>query len=91
MNEELIGAVITLEDDKGNETDFVIADIAEHEGTAYLALEEADLGPDEMCELLIMKFAQDGSDELLMVDAFEDKEEYDTMFQIFCDRQAEEE
>lgn len=86
MDEYLIGSVITLEDEDGKEIEFAVLDALEYEGINYLALEKADIGVDEPSELLIMKHAEEDPEQLVVVDAFDDEEEYDTMYQIFCER-----
>ena len=39
MDEYLVGQIIPLEDEDGNEVEFEVMDALEYEGTHYLALE----------------------------------------------------
>lgn len=89
MDEYLIGSVIPLEDEEGNEIEFTVLDALEYEGVRYLALEKANIPLDEPSELLIMKHDPEDEDVLLAVDAWDDEEEYDMMYQIFCERMDE--
>ncbi len=86
MDEYLVGSVVPLEDEDGNEIEFTVLDALEYEGVHYLALEKADVSLDEPSELLIMKHDPEDEDVLLAVDAWDDEEEYDMMYQIFCER-----
>lgn len=86
MDEYLIGQIIPLEDEDGNEVEFEVLDAIEYEGTHYLALEKAGLGVEDDIELLIMKHDAEDPEVLLVVDAFDDEDEYDVMYQIFAER-----
>ena len=86
MDEYLVGSVVPLEDEDGNEIEFTVLDALEYEGVHYLALEKADVSLDEPSELLSMKHDPEDEDVLLAVDAWDDEEEYDLMYQIFCER-----
>ena len=86
MDEYLIGQIIPLEDEDGNEVEFEVLDALEYEGVHYLALEKTGLGAEDDIELLIMKHDAEEPEVLLVVDAFDDEEEYDTMYQIFAER-----
>ncbi len=86
MDEYLVGQIIPLEDEDGNEVEFEVLDALEYEGTHYLALEKTGLGAEDDIELLIMKHDAAEPEVLLVVDAFDDEEEYDTMYQIFAER-----
>ena len=50
------------------------------------SLEKTGLGAEDDIELLIMKHDAEEPEVLLVVDAFDDEEEYDTMYQIFAER-----
>ncbi len=86
MNEYLIGSVITLNDEDDNEIEFNVLDALEYNGVNYLALERADIGVDEPSELFIMKRDPEDPECLMVVDSFDDEEEYDAMYQIFRER-----
>ena len=86
MDEYLVGQIVPLEDEDGNEVEFQVLDALEYNGVHYMALEKAGVSLEEDIELLIMKHDIDDPDVLLVVDAFDDEDEYDVMYQIFCER-----
>ncbi len=77
FNEE--DALITLTDDEGNEVEFEILDVLEHEGEEYIVLIENDEEADEVVILKIHPI-DDDNEEYLSID---DEELLQHLFEIF--------
>ena len=73
--------LLTLTDENGNETDFVIIEGLEHNETLYLALVEAEHADDEECEFIILKNIADGDEDSLI--SIEDEDEFNTVRELF--------
>jgi len=84
-NEELMeemdaeGALITLEDEEGNEIEFEFLDVVEYEGEEYIVLIENDENADEVV-ILKINVIDDETEEYVSID---DEELLDKLFDIF--------
>lgn len=76
-NEE--AALITLEDEEGNEIEFEFLDVVEHEGEEYIVLIENDEEADEVV-ILQINVIDDDTEEYLSID---DEELLQTLFEKF--------
>jgi len=90
--EMLEGAdLLTLVDEDGQEHEFEIIDSVEHDGGEYVALvpvmEDDDPEAEDSGELIILKVAQDGDEEVL--EAVEDDEEFEKIGKLFKERLKE--
>ncbi len=76
--------VISLTDEDGNTTDFVVIDGVESEGTLYLALVEKDQLDNEESEFIVLKVIEGENDEdgdcLVTID---DEDEFNTVIKLF--------
>ena len=91
LGTDLEGAdLLTLVDEDGTEHEFEIIDSLEHDGVEYLALvtamEDADEDEDSG-ELVILKVAMDGDEEVL--EAIESDEEFERVGALFKERLRE--
>lgn len=71
---------ITLTDENGVSTDFVIVEGAEHDGAFYVALIEADKADDDDCEFIILKAEEDGDEEVFV--SIDDEDEFNLALQL---------
>ena len=79
-----------LIDEDGNEVEFEHIDTVEYEGTTYLAFIPAELSLEEDAEVVIMQIVEEDGEEML--EAVEDDEIADAVFDIVMERaEAEEE
>lgn len=84
-NEELFdnieneGALITLEDEEGNEVEFEFLDIVEYEGEEYIVLIENDEDADEVV-ILKINALDDETEEYVSVD---DEDLLEKLFEMF--------
>ena len=74
--------IITLFDEDGIETDFIIVDGIDYEEKAYLALVEAAHADDDECEFIILRVETDENEEEVLV-TIEDEEEFNNVMQVF--------
>ena len=89
--------ILSLRDEDGNDRDFEIVDQLEYEGETYYALQEyfdnvEDLDKqdtDRDIEILILKSAMEGDDEMLV--RIDDDDTYDKIVAMFDARMDEEE
>ncbi len=84
-NEEIMeemdneGALITLEDEEGNEIEFEFLDVVEYEGEEYIVLIENDEDADEVV-ILKINAIDDENEEYVSI---EDDELLEKLFNIF--------
>lgn len=72
--------IITLFDEEGNETDFVIVDGVEYNEKMYIAVVEAEHADDPECEFVILRGDElDGEDLLSTID---DEEEFNEVMKL---------
>ena len=87
-NEELFeeyeneGALITLEDEDGNEVEFEFLDVVEYQGEEYIVLIENDEEADEVV-ILKINAIDDETEEYVSI---EDEDLLETLFNIFKDK-----
>ena len=74
--------ILTLTDEDGNTTDFVVIDGVESEGTLYLALVEKDQMDNEESEYIVLKVVNEGEDEEALV-TVDDEDEFNTVIKLF--------
>ena len=79
----------TLLDEDGNEVEFEHIDTVEYEGTTYLAFIPAELSLEEDAEVVIMQIVEEDGEEML--EAVEDDEIADAVFNIVMERAEAEE
>lgn len=80
MDEE----VVTLYDEDGNGTDYVVIDGVEYEGKCYLALVEASHIDDEECEFTVLRLDNGNSDsEDGVLTTIEDEDEFNNVMELF--------
>lgn len=73
------GALITLEDEDGNEIEFEFLDVVDYEGEEYIVLIENDEDADEVV-ILKINVIDDDTEEYVSI---EDEELLETLFEIF--------
>lgn len=76
--------IITLFDDDGNQTDYIIVDGIEHNGKVYLALVAEEEAEQEECEFLILRADQDGDEEVLTT--IEDEAEFNEVMKLLDEK-----
>lgn len=76
------GALITLQDDEGNEVEFEFLDIVEYNGEEYIVLIENDEDADEVVILKINPI-DDETEEYVSID---DDELLETLFELFKEK-----
>ena len=89
MSEEYGNDFVTLIDEDGNEVEFEHIDTEEYEGTTYLAYIKAELDVEEDAEVGIMQIVEENGEEML--EAVEDDEIADAVFNILMERAEAEE
>ena len=89
MSEEYGNDFVTLIDEDGNEVEFEHLDTVEYEGTTYLAFIPAELAVEEDAEVVIMQIVEENGEEML--EAVEDDEIADAVFNIVMERAEAEE
>ena len=89
MSEEYGNDFVTLIDEDGNEVEFEHIDTVEEEGTTYLAFSPAELAVEEDAEVVIMQIVEENGEEML--EAVEDDEIADAVFNIVMERAEAEE
>ena len=72
--------IITLYDEDGNETDFLVVDGVEYNGTMYLALVEEEHADDDECEFVILRADTDGDEDILST--IDDEEEFTEVMKL---------
>jgi uncharacterized protein YrzB (UPF0473 family) len=73
--------IITLTDDEGNETEFMVIDGTDYNNKSYLMLVEADAADDEESEAMLLRIDMDGDDEVLVT--VDDEEEFNAVAALF--------
>ena len=101
MSEEYGNDFVTLIDEDGNEVEFEHIDTVEYEGTTYLAFIPAELSLAEDAEVVIMQIVEEDGmrheivverpDGEEMLEAVEDDEIADAVFDIVMERAEAEE
>ena len=76
--------IITLTDENGVSTDFVIVEGVENDGAFYVALIEADKADDDNCEFIILKAEEDGDEEVFA--SIDDEDEFNLALQLLQDK-----
>jgi uncharacterized protein YrzB (UPF0473 family) len=89
MSEEYGNDFVTLIDEDGNEVEFEHIDTVEYQGTTYLAFIPAELAVEEDAEVVIMQIVMEDGEEML--EAVEDDEIADAVFNIVMERAEAEE
>ena len=79
MNEAERDEFITLTDEDGNETEFVIVDGVEYEGKQYLALVESSHIDDEECEFIILRVDEGETEDESILATIEDEDEFNAV------------
>lgn len=74
--------VLTLTDEDGVKTDFVVFDSVENNDVLYLALVEKEHIEDDECEYIILKVMNEGEDDELLV-TIDDEDEFNTVIKLF--------
>ncbi len=72
--------IITLFDDDGNQSNYIIVDGVEYNGKVYLALVAEEEADQDECEFLILRADQDGDEELLTT--IEDENEFNEVMKL---------
>lgn len=80
--------IVTLYDEDGTETDYVVVEAVEYSGKTYLALVEAACIEDEECEFIVLRMDED--EEGGVLSTIEDEKEFDAVMEIFDSKLEEE-
>ena len=80
--------IVTLYDEDGTETDYVVVEAVEYSGKTYLALVEAASIEDEECEFIVLRMDED--EEGGVLSTIEDEKEFDAVMEIFDSKLEEE-
>ena len=88
MSEEYGNNFVTLIDEDGNEVEFEHIDTVEYEGVTYLAFIPAELSLEEDADVIMQIVEEDGEE---MLEAVEDDEIADAVFDIVMERAEAEE
>ena len=80
--------IVTLYDEDGTETDYVVVEAVEYSGKTYLALVEAACIEDEECEFIVLRMDED--EEGGVLSTIEDEKEFDAVMGIFDSKLEEE-
>lgn len=80
--------LMTLTDEEGNEFEVELIDSVEYNGEIYYAFIPTEASIDDYYELMIMKVETVSVDESILSPVEDD--EYDELYQIFCEREEEE-
>ena len=94
MNKEHGGDFISMTDDEGNEVEFELLDILQHNDIYYHAFiepesEDSEESEEEELEIIILKAVQADGEELLV--ELDDEEELNRVYDLFMERLSEEE
>ena len=90
MSETFGNDYVVLTDEDGNEVEFEHIDTVEVDGNLYMAFIPAELSVEEDAEVVIMQIVEEDGEEML--EAVEDDEIADAVFNIVMERaEAEEE
>jgi uncharacterized protein YrzB (UPF0473 family) len=81
MSEAERDEIITLTDEDGNETDYVVIDGVEYNGKDYLALVEEEHYNDETCEFTILRVDESENEEAFLA-TIEDEEEFNRVLEL---------
>ena len=87
-NENNNEEIVTLYDEDGTETDYVVVEAVEYTGKTYLALVEAANIEDEECEFIILRMDEDEEGGILST--IEDEKEFDAVMELFDSKLEEE-
>ena len=84
--------LITLTDENDEPVEFEHLDTIEHDGHTYAVLLPADADEDESAEVLILEVrpSEDNPDEEDEFVTLDSEELLDTIFDLFCERHADE-
>ena len=82
--------IITLYDEDGTESDYVIIDGVEYNEKMYLALVEAEHIEDESCEFMILRADTDENGEDYF-NTIENEEEFNAVIKLLQDKMDEDE
>ena len=82
MDEDLSN-IIMLQDEDGNDVEFAVLDVIEHEGKEYVVLMPVE---DFDGEVVILEIAADENEDEEQYVSVEDEEMLDTLFQIFKEK-----
>ncbi|MBQ2881050.1 MAG: DUF1292 domain-containing protein [Clostridia bacterium] len=82
-NENNMDDIVTLYDEDGKETDYVVVEGIEYNGKCYLALVEAANINDEECEFIILRMDDDDSEEGGLLSTIEDEDEFNAVMEAF--------
>jgi len=80
-NENNMDEIVTLYDEDGQETDYVVVEAVEYNGKCYIALVEAAHIDDEECEFTILRM--DDDEEGGVLSTIEDEKEFDAVMDLF--------
>lgn len=79
--------IITLFDDDGNQTDYIIVDGVEYNDKMYLALVAEEEAEQDECEFLILRADQEGDEEVLST--IEDEDEFNEVLKLLDEKLEE--
>lgn len=84
--EEMID-VIVLNDDEGNEMEFVKLDMLEYQGETYIMLAPADAEDEDEVEVVILRVEGDADvdDEEMTLEGIDDEALLETLFELFVE------
>lgn len=79
--------ILTLFDDDGVETDYVVVDGVEYKEKVYLALVEEAHADDEECEFIILRVDNENDEELLS--SIDDEDEFNEVMKLLEEKLEE--
>lgn len=81
--------VVSLYDEEGNQTDFLVIDGVEYKGKTYLMMIEKDAAEDDESEALILRVDEEEEEDVLVT--VDDEEEFDAVAALFEEHYEEDE
>ncbi len=82
--------IITLNDEDGNEINFVVVDGVEYNGKDYLALVEEEHFDDDECEFTILRVDETDGDDCTL-SSIEDENEFNEVLRLLEEKLDDEE
>ena len=89
-NENNMDDIVTLYDEDGQQTDYVVVSGVEYNGKTYLALVEAANFDEEECEFTILRMDEDDSEEGGVLSTIDDEDEFNAVMEAFDEKLDEE-
>ena len=91
MDNEFGGDFISMTDEEGNEVEFELLDVLQHNGIyyhAFIPVEEGEEDEEEEVEIVILKVVETDGEELFVT--IDDEAELNKVYDLFMERLDEE-